>query len=161
MRPIKWQDALTGGILFALGDSLGALIGGEFLVQRMLGMIILGGTLYAWEIPNYFQHLARRFNQAGYLNALQRTLASGLFFNPLWIARHMLFIQIFAGQWQTISADIFIVASWAFIYGFPFSLLFNYLLQNVISMRWRFLSSSIYSALTVIYYALLDFIFQY
>ncbi|CAC9586128.1 hypothetical protein [uncultured Gammaproteobacteria bacterium] len=159
MVQIKWQDAVTGALLFAAGDSIGTLISGDFLYQRMLGMIVLGGTLYSWEIPTYFAHLQRRFNKQGYLNAFQRTLAAGLFFNPLWIARHMLFIKLFAGQWQTISLDILGLATLSFIYCFPFSLLVNYLIQNVLSLRWRFLVSSIYSALTVIYFALSEQIF--
>lgn len=159
MAGIRWQDAVTGATLFALGDSIGTLISGDYLYQRMLGMMVLGGTLYAWEIPNYFQHLQRRFNKPGYLNAFQRALAAGLFFNPLWIARHMLFIILFTGQWQTLSFDILVIASWAFIYGFPFSFLVNYMIQNVITMRWRFLVSSLYSAITVVYYALLEYLF--
>mgnify|MGYP000388440637 CR=1 FL=1 len=159
MARISWHNVVTGAILFAAGDSIGTFITGEFLYQRMLGMMILGGSLYAWEIPNYFQHLHRRFHKPGYLNAFQRALAAGLFFNPLWIARHMLFIILFTGQWQTLSFDILVIASWAFIYGFPFSFLVNYLIQNVISMRWRFLVSSLYSAIIVVYYALLEYIF--
>ena len=159
MARIRWQDVVTGGILFTAGDSIGSLIAGDFLYQRMLGMLVIGGSLYAWEIPSYFQHLQRRFNQQGYLNALKRALAAGLFFNPLWVARHMLFIKIFAGQWQTISVDILVLATQTFIYCFPFSLLVNYLIQHVFSLRWRFLVSSIYSALTVIYFALSEQIF--
>lgn len=159
MVRIKWQDAATGALLFAAGDSIGSLISGDFLYQRMLGMMVLGGSLYAWEIPAYFAHLQRRFNKPGYLNAFQRTLAAGLFFNPLWIARHMLFIKLFSGQWQTISLDILGLATLSFIYGFPFSMLVNYLIQNVIYLRWRFLVSSIYSALTVIYFALSEQLF--
>jgi len=159
MARISWHNVVTGAILFAAGDSIGTFVTGDFLYQRMLGMMILGGSLYAWEIPTYFAHLQRRFNKHGYPNAFKRTLAAGLFFNPLWIARHLLFIKIFAGQWQTISLDILVVATESFIFCFPFSLLANYLIQNVILYRWRFLVSSIYSALTVIYFALTEVIF--
>ena len=159
MIRINWHNIVTGAVLFAAGDSIGAFIMGEFLLQRMLGMMVLGGTLYSWEIPTYFAHLHRRFNQQGYPNAFKRTLAAGLFFNPLWIARHLVFIKLFAGQWQTIDLDILVIATESFVLCFPFSLLANYLIQNVILFRWRFLVSSIYSALTVIYFALSEMIF--
>lgn len=159
MAGISWHNVVTGAVLFAAGDSIGTLIAGDFLYQRMLGMMVLGGSLYAWEIPTYFAHLQRRFNRQGYPNAFKRTIAAGMFFNPLWIARHLLFIKLFSGQWQTISPDILAVATESFVFCFPFSLLANYLIQNVISFRWRFLVSSIYSALTVIYFALSEVLF--
>ena len=159
MVRITWQDAITGAVLFATGDSIGTLLTGDFMYQRMLGMLFLGGSLYAWEIPSYFYFLQHRFNQSGYLNAIKRTLSAALFFNPLWIARHMLFIKVFAGKWMTISADILVLATQSFIYCFPASLLANYMILNVISYRWRFFYSSIYSALTVIYFALSEVIF--
>ena len=159
MYKITLRDAATGAVLFAAGDSIGALITGDFLYQRMLAMMVLGGSLYAWEIPAYFQHLQRRFNKQGHANAFKRTLAAGLFFNPLWIARHLLFVKIFAWQWQTLSPNILVIATESFIFCFPFSLLANYLIQNVITFRWRFLVSSIYSALTVIYFALSEVLF--
>jgi len=159
MAGISWHNAVTGAILFAAGDSICTFISGDFLYQRMLGMMVLGGSLYAWEIPSYFAHLQRRFNQQGYPNAFKRTIAAGLFFNPLWIARHFVFIKLFSGQWQTISPDLLVIATESFIFCFPFSLLANYLIQNVISFRWRFFVSSIYSALTVIYFALSEVIF--
>ncbi|MBT3811295.1 MAG: hypothetical protein HOE45_02935 [Gammaproteobacteria bacterium] len=158
-RRINWHNVLTGAILFAAGDSIGALLTGGFLYQRMLGMMLLGGSLYAWEIPAYFAHLQCRFNKRGLLNAFKRTLAAGLFFNPLWITRHFVFIKLFSGQWQTISPDILVIATESFIFCFPFSLLVNYLIQNVISLRKRFLVSSVYSALTVIYFALSEVLF--
>jgi len=159
MAKINWHNVITGAILFATGDSIGSLLTDDFLYQRLLGMMVIGGTLYAWEIPTYFAHLQLRFNQEGIPNALKRTLSAGLFFNPLWIARHFVFIKVFSGQWQTIDWDILMIATESFVIAFPFSLLANYLIQNVILLRWRFLVSSIYSALTVIYFALSEVIF--
>lgn len=159
MARITLRDAMTGAVLFATGDSIGTLLTGDFLYQRMLAMLVLGGSLYAWEIPSYFHFLQRRFNQPGLLNALKRTLSATLFFNPLWIARHMVFIKVFAGEWTAVSADILGLATQSFLYCFPVSLLANYMILNVVSSRWRFFSSSIFSALTVIYFALSEVIF--
>ena len=154
MARITWKNAWVGGVVYALGDSIATLVTGEFQYQRMLGMLILGGSLLAWEIPTYFQYLERRFNQAGYLNAIKRTLLAALFFNPLWIARHMLFIKVFAGRWQEIALDILVIATQSFIYCFPVSLLVNFIIQNKVSLKWRFVISSSYSALMAIYFAL-------
>lgn len=159
MARITVQDAITGAVLFAAGDSIACLLTGDFLYPRMLGMLVLGGSLYAWEIPAYFQHLQHRFNKQGYASAFKRTIAAALFFNPLWIARHLVFIKIFAGEWRMVSVDVIGLATQSFIYCFPVSLLANYMILNVVASRWRFLYSSIYSALTVIYYALSQVIF--
>jgi len=129
MLKINWKDVGAGGFFFAAGDSIGTLLNNEFLYTRLVGMFVLGAGLYAWEIPTYFNYLARRFSGNNSTNALKRTLCSALFFNPLWIA-------------------ILTLAIWSFIYCFPVSLLFNYLIQNRLALRWRFFASSIFSALT-------------
>ncbi|MCK5662058.1 MAG: hypothetical protein KAI17_01160 [Thiotrichaceae bacterium] len=154
MARITWKNAWVGGVVYALGDSIATLVTGEFQYQRMLGMMILGGGLLAWEIPTYFQYLERRFNQPGYMCAIKRTLLAALFFNPLWIARHMLFIKVFAGRWQEIALDILVIATQSFNYCFPVSLLVNFIIQNKVSLKWRFVVSSSYSALMAIYFAL-------
>ena len=74
MARITWKNAWVGGVVYALGDSIATLVTGDFQYQRMLGMLILGGGLLAWEIPTYFQYLERRFNQPGYMAAIKRTL---------------------------------------------------------------------------------------
>jgi len=161
MLKINWKDVGAGGFFFAAGDSIGTLLNNEFLYTRLVGMFVLGAGLYAWEIPTYFNYLARRFSGNNSTNALKRTLCSALFFNPLWIARHLLFIQVFSGQWQFISfTSILTLAIWSFIYCFPVSLLFNYLIQNRLALRWRFFASSIFSALTAIYFAVLGVFFS-
>ena len=154
MARITWKNAWVGGVVYALGDSIASLVTGDFQYQRMLGMLILGGGLLAWEIPTYFQYLERRFNQPGYMIAIKRTVLAALFFNPLWIARHMLFIKVFAGRWQEIALDILVISTQSFIYCFPVSLLVNYIIQNKVSLKWRFVVSSFYSALMAIYFAL-------
>jgi len=153
------KNACIGAIVYALGDSIATLMTGQFLFQRMLGMMALGGGLLAWEIPTYFQYLERRFHKPGYWNAIKRMMLAALFFNPLWIARHMLFIKVFAGQWQEIALNILMIASQSFIYCFPISLLVNYTIQNKVPLSWRFTVSSFYSALMAIYFALSEVFF--
>ena len=159
MAKITLKNACIGGLVYALGDSIATILTGQFLYQRMLGMMLLGGGLLAWEIPTYFQYLERRFHNPGYWNAIKRTLLAALFFNPLWIARHILFTKVFAGQWQDIALDILVIASQSFIYCFPVSLLVNYTIQNKVPLQWRFSVSSSYSALMAIYFALSEVFF--
>ena len=159
MARLTLKNACIGAIVYALGDSIATLMTGQFLFQRMLGMMALGGGLLAWEIPAYFQYLERRFHQPGYWNAIKRMMLAALFFNPLWIARHMFFIKIFAGQWQEIALNILMIASQSFIYCFPVSLLVNYTIQNKVPLSWRFTVSSSYSALMAIYFALSEVFF--
>ena len=159
MAKITLKNACIGGLVYALGDSIATILTGQFLYQRMLGMMLLGGGLLAWEIPTYFQYLERRFHSPGYWSAIKRTLLAALFFNPLWIARHILFTKVFAGQWQDIALDILVIASQSFIYCFPISLLVNYTIQNKIPLQWRFTVSSFYSALMAIYFALSEVLF--
>ena len=154
-----WRNAWVGGLIYAAGDSIATLISDEFLWQRLVGMLLLGGTLLAWEIPNYFDFIQQHFKSTSFKSAIRRMLAASLYFNPLWIARHLCFIKIFSGQWQLISADIWGLASHSFIYGLPFSLLANYIIQNFIALKWRFTASSLFSACMVIYYALSEVIF--
>ena len=153
------RDALHGGAIYCAGDSVATLMTGEFQFYRMIGMFLLGGTLYAIEIPAYFRWLARRFERLGVLNSLRRMLLAAAFFNPLWIARHLLFIKFFSGAWQTVSWDVLSVASLSFVYCLPVALPVNYLIQNHIPLDWRFFSSSLFSALMAIYFSLSEVIF--
>ena len=66
-------------------------------------MMLIGATVYAFEIPNYFDWIVKKTQ---FLNGIKATLVkTGLaiaYFNPLWIARHLLFIKLFSGQFEAI-----------------------------------------------------------
>jgi len=57
-KTIKLQytkaNILRGAIIYSSGDLIASLLLGEFSMYRLVGMIVLGATLYALEIPNYF-----------------------------------------------------------------------------------------------------------
>jgi len=99
---ITKRNCIQGAIIFTLGDSCAALLTGEFQVSRLIGMMLLGGTLYAVEIPWYFAWIERRFERQGIVNWLKRAVIAQAFFNPLWIARHLAFIHCFTGQFAAI-----------------------------------------------------------
>ena len=117
--------------------------------------MFVGGTFYAFEIPNYFSWIDFKFTSDGRVrNILKRTAFAMMYFNPLWIARHMFFIKLFSGNVHSINIGILATASWSFLINIPISLAGNYVIQNKIKYDWRFFASAIFSSLMAIYYAL-------
>jgi hypothetical protein len=160
MAILNRRDCLHGAVIFALGDTIAVLLTDEFMLSRLLGIIFLGGTLYAIEIPWYFAWIDRHFKQPGIVNKIKRTLSAQAFFNPLWIARHIALIKLFSGQFSSIQWDLLDIGLASFIQIVPFALLVNYAIQNLIPFRWRFFVNAIFSALMAIYYALSEKLFS-
>jgi hypothetical protein len=160
----KWiskANVVRGLLIYASGDSIAALIQGDFTLHRFFGMMIIGATIYALEIPNYFKWIDTRVpDHHGIKNTLKRTTLAMAYFNPLWITRHLLFIKIISLEWNTISWHLLVLGLWSFILNIPISLLANYLIQNKIHLSWRFFASAVFSALMAIYYALAEVIFN-
>lgn len=159
MALLSRKDACYGGVIYCAGDTVATLINSELQYTRMLGMLLLGSTVYAIEIPAYFRWLARHFGHKDMKNALIRMSLAAAFFNPLWIARHIVFIKLFSGVWQTVSLDVLWIANSSFLFCLPVSLFANYLIQNHITLAWRFFASSIYSALMAIYFSMSEVLF--
>jgi hypothetical protein len=145
-------ELIKGALLFGLFDTIAAVILGEFSWLRMCGMAAVGGSFYAIEIPSYFAWLEQRSSHmTAQRRAWFKSLMAVAYFNPLWIARHMCFIYLFNGQ--SIDASVLNTAWQSFIYGMPVSAVFNYVIQNHISVRHRFLASSLFSGCMAIFYA--------
>ena len=83
-----------------------------------------------------------------------RTALAWAYFNPLWIARHLVFVKIFSGAWSDVSWALLTTASYSFLGSIPISLVGNFIIQNRLPERHRFLGSAIFSGLTAVYYAL-------
>ena len=153
----KISDIAKGGLIYAGGDTVAALIAQEFDEIRMLGMVLIGATVYAFEIPNYFRWLDRKVVAIGtWQSSLYRTLLAMLYFNPLWIARHVLFIKLLTGAYEEIAWSLIWVGAISFAVNIPVSLTANYLIQNRIGFNYRFLASAVFSGLMAIYYSLSD-----
>ncbi len=146
-------NALRGGLIYGGGDALAALILGQFSLTRFAVMALLGASLYALEVPNWFHLIDRLVPGRGALFAtLSRTALALLYFNPLWIARHLAIIQWASGSrpdWSLLS-----VGASAFLANIPLALAANWLIQNRLPESWRFTASALYSALMALYYAL-------
>jgi hypothetical protein len=100
-------DIILGILIYSSGDTAASLMLSEFSIWRLLGMMFIGGTVYAFEIPNYFRWIDYRTGGLkGMQASLLRTGLAFLYFNPLWIARHLLFIQVFSGNWGGINFNL-------------------------------------------------------
>jgi len=155
------QNILKGAIIYSIGDTIAALFLGEFLLTRLLGMIFVGATFYAFEIPNYFAWIEKTTAAyKGFLLSIYKTALAILYFNPLWIARHLLFILVFSNKFGDVSWDLLRVALLSFLVNIPISLIANFIIQNKMPYKWRFFASAIFSALMAIYYALSIVIFK-
>ena len=124
-------------------------------------MMLVGATVYAFEIPNYFDWIVKKTHDLKGLKAtLIKTGLAILYFNPLWIARHLLFIKLFSGQFEAIGWNLLYIAFWSFVANILISFVANYIIQNRFKLKWRFLGSAIFSALMAIYYAMSETIFS-
>ncbi|RPI01260.1 MAG: hypothetical protein EHM72_06890 [Calditrichaeota bacterium] len=145
-------NVLRGVLIYTSGDTIAALIMGEFLWTRMAGIMLVAATIYALEIPNYFSWIDRK-SVNGHI-AGKRTALALLYFNPLWIARHLLFITLFSLKWNEIGLGLLLKGLYSFLVNIPLSLTANYIIQNKIALKWRFTASAAFSALMAIYYPL-------
>ncbi|MDN3491173.1 hypothetical protein QMA06_00460 [Winogradskyella sp. APC 3343] len=123
--------------------------------------MFIGATFYAFEIPNYFDWIVKKTSHLKGIKAtITKTVLAILYFNPLWIARHLLFIQLFSGQFYDINMTLLEIAFWSFLVNIPISFTANYIIQNRFKIKWRFLGSAVFSAIMAIYYALSETIFS-
>lgn len=149
------NNILKGAVIYSTGDTIAALTLGEFSWWRLWGIVFIGATVYAYEIPNYFIWIDKKTQKYSGLKAsFYKTALAILYFNPLWIARHLFFIMLFSGKINDVSWDILRISLMSFLVNIPISFIANFLIQNKMPQDWRFMASAIFSALMAIYYAL-------
>lgn len=148
-------------VIYTTGDTAASIILNEFAYLRTLGMMFIGASYYAFEIPMHFYWIEKiTKTKKGFYNSLKRTILAFLYFNPVWIARHILFIKAFSGSFDDINFILLKIGLLSFIANIPITLPVNYFIQNKIPFKWRFISSSIFSAMMAVYYALSGEIFN-
>lgn len=150
------KDIFWGGILLALSDSIAAIMTDQFTWIRFVGMLIIGATLYAIEIPNYFYWLEKFTDNhfKGLKRKVLKSVAVVIFFNPLWIFRHYIFIYLLIGEFDLINLPLLKSASISYAFNVPISLIGNYLIQNKMPLKWRFIGSSVFSVIMILYYTM-------
>jgi hypothetical protein len=156
---IPVRDIISGLLIFSTGDTIAAIIQDDFMWSRLLGIALTGALLYALEIPAYFKWIDKVTlkGQVGKIKiktAIIRMSLAQLFFNPLWIARHMLFIHLFTGNYSAIQPNLIISGSISFLYALPVTLIVNYLTQNLVGVKYRFIVTALFSAIIAVYYAM-------
>ena len=155
------SNIFRGTLIYSAGDTIASLLLEEFTIYRLIGMMILGATLYAFEIPNYFLWIVKKTQHlTGNKLTFTKTGLAIAYFNPIWIWRHLLFIKIFSGNFEQINLNLLQIAGLSFLVNIPISFIANYIIQNKIHLNWRFLSSAIFSAIMAIYYALSETLFN-
>ncbi len=151
----KLTNSIRGGLIYLAGDSVAALLSNELDWLRAAGILFIGATLYAFEIPNYFNWIDKKMKgKTGFKSSMTRAVLSMAHFNPLWIARHILFIKLFSLQFEQIGWGLIWVGTISFVVNIPISLGANYFIQNKVSLENRFMASAIFSGIMAVYYSL-------
>lgn len=153
-------NILRGSIIYGIGDTIAALISGDFLITRLIGMMLIGGTVYAFEIPNFLHYLNEKIDVNSFKGKMIRATLFHLYFNPLWIARHLLMISLISMQFNEVGWGLITIGWYSFLYSTPFVFPANYAIQNLIPYKWRFTASSTFSGIMAVYYALSEVLFK-
>jgi len=149
------RDLLTELVIYGSGDAIAALLTDQFSLQRAFGMALIGALLYGLEIPHYFRWVARVATPHSRGRAiLIRTGLAMLYFNPLWVARHLALIALLQGRIDTIDLALLLTATQSFLSAIPITVSANLLIQNVVPLHYRFLGSALFSCFMAIYYPL-------
>ena len=150
------SEALQGMLIYAIGDLVATLILDCFSWTRLLGMMVIGATVYALEIPNYFRWIDRKTAhlQKGWRFIATKTALALLYFNPLWIARHLFFIAILQSGWDGVSLGLLWAGLLSWAINIPISLVGNLVIQGYMPLKWRFAASATFSGMMAVYYAL-------
>lgn len=156
------KDIFWGGVLLVLSDGIAAIATDQLTLTRVVGMFIIGSTLYAFEIPNFFVWIEKITSKhlEGFKRKFVKTIAVVIFFNPIWIFRHFAIIYILLGDFELINQQLFLTASVSYLFNIPISIAGNYIIQNKLPLDWRFVGSSVFSVIMTIYYSLSPAIFS-
>lgn len=147
-------NVVRGLLIYSAGDTIASLIVSEFSVIRLLGVMAVGALIYAWEIPAWFQFIESRYKGTG------RAAMAVLYFNPIWIARHLAFISVFSAGVSALHWNLLLIALKSFAVNLPVVFAANYLIQNKTPLKWRFFASAVFSAFMAIFYPLCIVIFK-
>lgn len=174
--PITKTDKFSGWIIYPVGDLIAQLILGDVSFLRLLIITLVGRYIYAIETPKWFGFLATwktntepkgwvRFfwdEHLGkyYFNWITKSVGSTFWFHPIWIARHMLVLElanILTGQTSLLEflPQALKLGTASFIMQFPVAILVNYIIICRVKPETRFIWASIFSGLLSIYYAVM------
>lgn len=179
------RNSIRGFIVYSIGDLIAQIILHDVSLIRTLGLAIIGASIYAIEIPIWFRIIeTSRFNfkknrskknlfyrknsDTDYkFSSVSKMLLAVLYFNPLWIARHMFFIQLFlfiekGGDFKIVDtfSKMIPLATMSFLTNIIVVVIGNYIIQNRLKLKYRFIGSAIFSAILAMYYAVSIVLFK-
>jgi len=156
---IQKINVIRGAVVYSVFDAIAALFLDQFSWLRFFGIMIVGATIYSFEIPNYFRWIELKCAKyQGYKQQLRKTLYAVIYFNPLWIARHLLIIDLLT--LGTSSWSILMIALKSFMVNIPIAIIANFAIQNKVELRYRYLVSALFSGVMAVYYAFSTSIFN-
>lgn len=155
-HPLTVMMALGAGLIYCGGDSAACLMTGQLSALRMLGVALLGATVYSVEIHYYFAWIRSRvLLPQSHPERIVRALLAVAWFNPLWISRHTFFLRGFSGELTDPGMNLLRMGLVSFALTLPISLAANYFIQNRVRPHRRLHASASYSAAMAVYYALM------
>ncbi|MCP5207870.1 MAG: hypothetical protein H7A01_11740 [Hahellaceae bacterium] len=147
------RDLVTGFFIYGVGDAVASVLSDSFSLQRLFGMALIGALMYGLEIPHYFHWVAKKTQPLNRAKAaMARTLFAMLYFNPLWVARHLAIIGLLNGE--RLPPSLFLIALQSFLSAMPLTVFANMLIQNAVPLKNRFIASALFSCFMAIYYPL-------
>lgn len=152
----KYRQNLIGGLIYMIGDTIAALIASGFDPVRAVCVFLFGAIVYASEIQRYFKWIETSFivRFEGNTKIAVKTMMALVYFNPLWIARHLAFVYLVSGKVLEISPVLLKTAFFSFLVNIPVSIIANYLIQNKVNLTYRFWASALFSGLMAVYYSM-------
>lgn len=178
-RASQLIQLFVGWFMYPAGDLLGQLLMGQFSFSRMIVLTLVGGVIYKWEIPRWFSHIEKQNFKAQTIdkykvlkpftqtlengqikfNWIGKTLCASLYFNPIWIFRHLLFIllaitPLTALVFPDFLTSTLIIATISFFTNLPITVVGNYLIQEHLSLKYRFMGSALLTTVLNIKYAI-------
>ena len=175
---IRLLQLFVGWVLYPSGDLVGQLIMGNFSLPRVLVMMLAGGVVYRFEIPRWFAFIEKkRFKKDGNekfplfkyfvseevdgykFNWLGKTISASIYFNPIWIFRHLLFIALATTPFSDIVLGELLgntikIATISFFTNLPIAVAGNYIIQQKMSLKYRFLGSAVLTTILNVKYAI-------
>lgn len=154
MRLYTSRDLLTGLLIYGIGDLTASLLTDELSLLRAVGMALVGTCLYGLEIPHYFRWVERQTRGlSGAKLVASKTALAMLYFNPLWVVRHLAIISWLNGE--NFELVILPIALKSFVSALPLTIVANIVIQNLIALKYRFMASALFSCFMAITYPLL------
>lgn len=154
---LRWPVAARAGVIYGGGDTFANALTGHFELPRVAGITLLGMLTYGPDNHRYFIWLDRRLpDPSTGLQGWGRAVLAIAWFNPLWIARHDLFLIGLSRRFTAEPPNLLLLGLRTFVLIPPISLVANHSIQNRVPLDHRMLASAAFSAMMAVFHALVE-----